>query len=211
MINAVTEIGDSAIGAADYAADTAMALTACAMGDSYCNRALSDLAGKNQAAADSVTALMNGDTWDGIKALAQKAGSGDQLALEGMGGVMAGIILPGKKIPNVTVTKLPTGVTVADFEKTLFNLPPGERVAQIKQTATSVADANGMVKDSKLTKMNNRDVYKGADGNFYALDTQHGRFEMLDAKGKHLGEVDMGMNPIPNSIDKSGGHNIKVK
>lgn len=44
---------------------------------------------------------MNGDTWEGIKTLAQKANDGDQLALEGMGGLMAGIIIPGKKLPDV--------------------------------------------------------------------------------------------------------------
>jgi len=100
-INALADSGDAAIGSADYAADAAMALTACAMGDSYCTKAMSDLAGKNQAVADSVSALMNGDTWEGIKTLAQKANEGDQLALEGMGGLMAGILVPGKKIPDV--------------------------------------------------------------------------------------------------------------
>lgn len=30
-------------------------------------------------------------------------------------------------------------------------------------------------------------------------------------KGKHMGEVDIDLNPIPNSIDKSGGHDINVK
>lgn len=59
-----------------------------------------------------------------------------------------------------------------------------------------------MVKDNKLTKLNNRDVYRGADGNLYALDTQHGRFETVSPKGKHLGEVDFSMQKIPNSVDK---------
>ncbi|WP_244633779.1 VENN motif pre-toxin domain-containing protein, partial [Erwinia persicina] len=100
-INALADGGDSVLGSADYAADAAMALTACAIGDSYCTKAMSDLSGKNQTVADSVSALMNGDTWEGIKTLAQKANQGDQLALEGMGGLMAGILIPGKKIPDV--------------------------------------------------------------------------------------------------------------
>ncbi|HEY3591868.1 MAG TPA: hypothetical protein VGL07_17645 [Buttiauxella sp.] len=87
-INALADSGDTALGSADYAADAAMALTACAIGDSYCTKAMSDLSGKNQAVADSINALMDGDTWDGIKTLAQKASEGDQLALEGMGGVV---------------------------------------------------------------------------------------------------------------------------
>ncbi|MCC8460263.1 colicin E3/pyocin S6 family cytotoxin [Photorhabdus aegyptia] len=68
------------------------------------------------------------------------------------------------------------------------------------------------IKDNRLTKLNNRDVYKGKDGYLYALDTQHGRFEQVHPKtGKHQGEVDMGMRPIDNSIDKSGSHDLKVK
>lgn len=69
-----------------------------------------------------------------------------------------------------------------------------------------------MVKDNQLTKKNGgRDVYRGQDGNLYALDTQHGRFEVVSPKGKHLGEIDFSMQKIPNSIDKSGGHDLKVK
>ncbi|MCG7368704.1 colicin E3/pyocin S6 family cytotoxin [Pantoea sp. ACRSH] len=49
------------------------------------------------------------------------------------------------------------------------------------------------------------------DGDLYALDTQHGRFETVSPKGNHLGEVDFSMQKIPASIDKSGGHNLKVK
>ncbi len=211
IINALADTGDTALGSADYAADAAMALAACAAGDGYCSKAMSDLAGKNQAVADTVTALMKSETWSAVADTVKQAAGGNQAALEATGGMLASIILPGKKIPDARIAKLATGQTVAEFEKTLFNLPAGERVAQVKQTASSVASANGMVKDSKLTRMNNRDVYRGTDGNLYALDTQHGRFEMLDTKGKHLGEVDMGMNPVPNSIDKSGGHDLKVK
>nr|WP_246593526.1 colicin E3/pyocin S6 family cytotoxin [Photorhabdus akhurstii] len=55
-----------------------------------------------------------------------------------------------------------------------------------------------------------RDVYKGKDGNLYALDTQHGRFEVVSPKGKHLGEVDFSMQ-MRKSADTSGSHNLKVK
>ncbi len=62
-----------------------------------------------------------------------------------------------------------------------------------------------------LTKLNNRDVYRGADGNLYALDTQHGRFEVVDPQnGKHLGEVNFGMAQT-KPADKSGKHDLKVK
>lgn len=46
---------------------------------------------------------------------------------------------------------------------------------------------------------------------YYSIDTQHGRFEMFDKKGKHLGETDIDLKPISNSNDLSGGHDIKVK
>ena len=115
--------------------------------------------------------------------------------------------------PNQTNTaKLPNGQQVNYFEAGLVGLPPGKRVAQVKQMASSVVESNGWVKDNKLTKMNNRDVYRSSDGNLYALDTQHGRFEQVNPKtGKHQGEVDMGMKFIEGSKDISGGHDLKVK
>lgn len=36
IIGAAADTGDVVLGGADYGADTAMALTSCAMGDSYC-------------------------------------------------------------------------------------------------------------------------------------------------------------------------------
>ncbi|PQK89433.1 colicin E3/pyocin S6 family cytotoxin [Pantoea ananatis] len=193
-----------------------MALAACATGDSYCDKALNDLSGKNQAVADSVTALMQSETWSAVKDTVVEASKGNQAALEATGGMLAGIILPGKKIPNVVkvvdpLIRIATGATVGEFEKSLANLPPGERVAIIKQTAPKVAAENSMIKDNQLTKKNGgRDVYRGQDGNLYALDTQHGRFEVVSPKGKHLGEVDFSMQ-LRKPADPSGGHNLKVK
>ncbi|WP_148250937.1 hemagglutinin repeat-containing protein [Raoultella terrigena] len=215
IINALADTGDSALGGVDYAADAAMALAACAAGDSYCSRAMSDLAGKNQAVADSVEALMSSDTWSAISDTVKQASTGDQAALEATGGMLAGIILPGKKIPAAgklvdPTIKIATGNTVGAFEASLSRLPPGERVALVKETVNKIVVEQGMVKDNKLTKLNNRDVYRGADGNLYALDTQHGRFEVVSSKGKHLGEVDFSMQ-VRKPADPSGGHNLKVK
>ncbi|TKI02189.1 VENN motif pre-toxin domain-containing protein, partial [Martelella alba] len=217
IITALADTGDAALGGADYVADAAMVLASCAAGDSYCSQALSDLSGKNQATADTVTALMQSETWSAVADTVKKASEGNQVALEATGGMLAGIILPGKKVPNVAkaidpTIKIATGQAVGAFEKSLANLPPGERVAIVKQAASKVAAENGMVKDNLLTKKNGgRDVYRGQDGNLYALDTQHGRFEVVSPKGKHLGEVDFSMQKTPNSIDKSGGHDLKVK
>lgn len=77
-----------------------MALTACAVGDGYCNQALSDLAGKNQAAADTLKALMKSETWSAAAETVKEAAQGNQLALEATGGMLAGLFLPGKKLPD---------------------------------------------------------------------------------------------------------------
>ncbi|BAN95171.1 hypothetical protein E05_04050 [Plautia stali symbiont] len=62
IINGLADTGDSALGGVDYVADAAMALATCAAEDRYCNQALNDLSGKNQAVADNVKALMKSDT-----------------------------------------------------------------------------------------------------------------------------------------------------
>lgn len=100
VINAAADTGDTALGAVDYSADAAMALTACAVGDSYCYKALSDLSGKNQAIADSVKSLMKSETWSALANTVSLAAMGNQAALEATGGILADIIL-GKKIPKL--------------------------------------------------------------------------------------------------------------
>ena len=118
IINALADTGDAALGGADYAADAAMALAACAAGDSDCGTALNDLSGKNQAVADSVRALMSSDTWSAVADTIKQASEGDQFALEATGGMLAGIILPGKKVPGVVkavdpTIKIATGILLA--------------------------------------------------------------------------------------------------
>ncbi|QVB77104.1 hemagglutinin repeat-containing protein [Salmonella enterica] len=100
IINALADTGDAALGSADYAADAAMALASCAVGDSYCSKAMSDLAGKNQALADTVTALMQSETWSAVADTVKEAAGGNQAALEATGGLLASIMLPGKKLPS---------------------------------------------------------------------------------------------------------------
>ncbi|QRN32497.1 hemagglutinin repeat-containing protein [Pectobacterium brasiliense] len=100
IINAVADTGDAALGGTDYVADGAMALASCAVGDGYCNKALSDLAGKNQAAADAVKALMKSETWSAVADTLKQASGGNQAALEATGGILASIFLPGKKVPE---------------------------------------------------------------------------------------------------------------
>jgi len=67
-------------------------------------------------------------------------------------------------------------------------LPLGKRVATVSSKAEEVAKNAGLVKDSKLSKINGRDMYKDPKtGDLYSVDTQHGRFEKTNSKGKHLG------------------------
>ncbi len=84
-----------------------MALAACAAGDCYCSKAMSDLAGKNQVMADTVTALMKSETWSAIADTVKDASSGNQVALEATGGLLACIILPGSIVP-CSVTRIET-------------------------------------------------------------------------------------------------------
>ncbi|WP_255210184.1 hypothetical protein, partial [Erwinia persicina] len=104
IINALADTGDAALGGADYAADAAMALASCAAGDSYCSTALNDLSGKNQAVADNVKALMQSDTWSAVADTIKQASEGNQAALEATGGMLAGLLSPGKKIPVLSTT-----------------------------------------------------------------------------------------------------------
>ena len=46
------------------------------------------------------------------------------------------------------------------FEKDIAKLPPGERVAVIKQEVREFAVENNWTRDSRLSRMNDRDVYR---------------------------------------------------
>ncbi|WAI84522.1 MULTISPECIES: colicin E3/pyocin S6 family cytotoxin [Achromobacter] len=135
----------------------------------------------------------------------------DSIAEAGVSGAATAVGAVGVRPAKVGAKgALPGGKTAEEFEQSIVNLPPGERVAHIKSMVASVAKANGMIKDNKLSKLNGRDVYKARDGNLYAVDTQHGRFEVVNAKnGKHLGEVNFEFRETP-AADKAGGHNLKV-
>jgi filamentous hemagglutinin len=97
------------------------------------------------------------------------------------------------------------------FESKIAKLPPNEKIAVIKTEAQIAANNLGLVKDNRLSKINNRDVYKGNDGNYYALDTQHGRWEVTNSKGKHQGEVTLHTLSPKGKQDLSRGHDLIVK
>ncbi|PQL07319.1 hemagglutinin repeat-containing protein [Pantoea ananatis] len=169
IISAVTDSGDATIGSADYVADAVMALASCATGGSYCDKALSDLAGKNQAVADSVTALMQSETWWAMADTIKQASEGNQAALEATGGMLAGIILPGKKLPTVSTSIISERVAFSakqldkkfkhaiDFDITTTKKNP-ETIKQFETAiknhmadkATFEKGTYGFVKDSKV-------------------------------------------------------------
>ena len=106
-----------------------------------------------------------------------------------------------------------TTFNTKDFKDSLVNLPSGERVAKIKETAKDFATQNGWKKDNRLSTINGRDVFVGKDGKLYSLDTQHGDWEKINPKnGQHEGSFDLfDINTMNKSIDYSGNHNLKVK
>ncbi|KFB99277.1 putative heme utilization/adhesion exoprotein [Trabulsiella guamensis ATCC 49490] len=169
IINAIADSGDTAIGSADYVGDAAMALASCATGESYCDKALSDLAGKNQAVADSVKALMQSETWSAVADNVKQAYGGNQAALEATGGILAGFILPGKKLPNAGTAIISDSVAFStkqldkkfkhaiDFDVVTTKKNP-ETLKQyetaiknhLNDKATSENGTYGFVKDSRV-------------------------------------------------------------
>ncbi len=96
-----------------------------------------------------------------------------------------------------------------EFYQKVKHLSAEERIAEYKTAGKRVADGNSWKKNDALTKKNGRDIYEGNDGDYFALDTQHGSFEVLDKKGKHQGEINFEGTKI-DGADKSGKHNIKL-
>jgi RHS repeat-associated protein len=101
--------------------------------------------------------------------------------------------------------------TTSQFENRISRLSPEERVAAVKEKARQVAQDNGLIKDSKLSRINDRNIYRNPNtGDYYSVDTQHGRFEYLDKRGRHKGEMNFDFN-VTKPADITGGHNITVK
>jgi len=93
LINASSETSDFVMLGGDTAFDLTAALATCATGGSYCGQAQSDLAKKDAGAAATLTAIMNGDAWEGIKSTTIKAANGDQKALESFARVLSGALV----------------------------------------------------------------------------------------------------------------------
>ncbi|KAA5926863.1 hypothetical protein F3I58_18550 [Pantoea sp. VH_4] len=179
IINALADTGDAALGGADYAADAAMALASCATGDSYCGTALNDLAGKNQAVADSVKALMSSDNWSAVKDTVVQASEGNQAALEATGGMLAGIILPGKKVPHV-----PNAGAVGNIGEFFKQSGFGSEIKELSKKTSKQYQGQAVYKANKSVG----DYIKKGD-QFY-LDAKHkDHIEVFDSTGTKVKAV----------------------
>ncbi|EHK7113834.1 VENN motif pre-toxin domain-containing protein [Escherichia coli] len=185
IINVIADSGDTAIGSADYVGDAAMALASCATGESYCDKALSDLAGKNQAVADSVKALMQSETWSAVAENVKQAYGGNQAALEATGGILASLILPGKKIPNAGATIVSDSVAFSakQLDKK-FKHASDFGVITTKKNSDTIAEYQAAIK----SHLDNKTTY------------EHGTYLLIP-------ESKVFFNPQTNNvvvIDKSG-------
>lgn len=99
--------------------------------------------------------------------------------------------------------------TAAEFEKRISKMTPEERIVAVEGKMGKVARRNDWKKNDRLSRMNRRTIYTdAAAGYHYSVDTQHGRLERLDRRGRHLGEFDIDLNQTKEA-DTSGRHNIR--
>ncbi|MCW6605903.1 hypothetical protein NFB62_17785, partial [Yersinia ruckeri] len=200
IINALADTGDAALGSADYAADAAMALAACAVGDSYCSKAMSDLSGKNQAVADSVTALMKSETWEAVAGQVKEAAQGNQLALEATGGILASIILPGKKVPHV-----PNAGAVGNMGEFFKQAGFGSLTKDSSQKTSKIYQGQAVYKASSNVS---DEIRKGDQ--FY-LDASHkNHLEVFDSKGNFrvVLNLDGSINPDKTKVAAAEGRKL---
>ncbi|MBX2910226.1 MAG: hypothetical protein KF706_11405 [Chitinophagales bacterium] len=106
--------------------------------------------------------------------------------------------------------------TYDEFRELTKKLPANDRIAKFVEAGRDVAKNNGWQKNSKLSKMNDREVFevldnKGKIDSYRALDTEKGTFEILDKKGRHQGEANFEGIATATKGDNTGGHDIKLK
>ncbi len=145
------------------------------------------------------------------------------------GGFILGLFAPGggygtaaKRGFNIADNVLKSGTKFAidvagmkvdnidDFYRATSKLKTGERIAKYKEAAATVAEKNTWTQNKNLSKRFNRTIYSDKSGQHYSLDTQHGRFEVYDKKGQHLGEIDF-EGTVKKQADPSGRHNLKIE
>lgn len=130
-----------------------------------------------------------------------------------IGSTIIGASLLTEQLLNIQVSKTKEGdgdKIAPDFEKEISKLPENERIPKVKDKASEVAEENGWERNKPLERKNTgRLIYTDGKKN-YSVDTQHGRFEVNNNRGKHQGEINMDLKPTKEA-DKSGGHDLNVK
>ncbi len=82
------------------------------------------------------------------------------------------------------------------------------RVKLANLAGTHIAELNGWEYMPKLTKRNQRKIFKALNQSIYlSIDTMHGTFELHDRNGIHLGEINFQAEPLEDAQDK---HNIEI-
>lgn len=116
---------------------------------------------------------MKSETWSAVAGQVKEAAQGNQLALEATGGILASIILPGKKVPHV-----PNAGAVGNMSE--FLKQPGFG-SQIKDTAQKSSQQYQGQSVYKATNDIGEYIKKGDQ--FY-LDGQHkNHLEVFDKRG----------------------------
>jgi len=103
-----------------------------------------------------------------------------------------------------------TATYLADlkFKNLWTNANENFRVKLANEAGTYIAEMNGWEYKPKLTKRNQRSIFKALNQSIYlSIDTMHGTFELHDRNGRHLGEYNFSGIQLEESQHK---HNIVV-
>ncbi|EOV8961494.1 hemagglutinin repeat-containing protein [Cronobacter turicensis] len=154
LINMASDTGDLTILGGDTAFDTVAALAACAIGDSYCSKAKSDLAQKDAATANVLNGIINGDAWNGIRIKAIKASNGDQKALEDVAGILFNIFAPTKLLGSGAKTGSKSGQVAAKETESLVEAEKAalKRITRNSDKTVDLNKPNYSVLDKQAAK-----------------------------------------------------------
>ncbi|SMB80007.1 Pre-toxin domain with VENN motif-containing protein [Pasteurella testudinis DSM 23072] len=223
VINVIAETGDFGVLALDGAFDASAALITCAIGDSYCGQAKKDLASKNQGAVDALNSLMNGDSWNAIKSMANNAYYGDQTALENLSGILTGIAIPIKNLPKGVSAneKLPVvdktvGYPITEFNHQAHNAAIYEALKldlKTQQAANHLIDSlknTGKLPDGYMSKEVAKEKYGWLEGKpvkngQIGGDIFKNKNNLLpNSKGRIWFEADIGIDPNVSRAKQPG-------
>ena len=109
------------------------------------------------------------------------------------------------KIISNNTTELDDGL----FYSTTVSLSEGEKIGHYRIISKKIALLNLYTFNRQLSQKNlNRYIFQNYNQSLYlALDTQHGRFECCNQKGKHQGEFDF-YGTQTKEADLTGTHDI---